>query len=147
MYTLPWVPLLNDSSELTNSSQTQKSILQTQAQLRNTCRTTGLCIWILVFCLYLCLCLFPFSFCFAFIKPALSCSAVSWYERTEEKKSLQRHGSACCVGNTKKTLFLQTCTLPYLTQGHRPSIRILKHTSKRGMNDGVEEGHIVMQVQ
>lgn len=30
-----------------------------------------------------------FSFCFAFIKPALSCSAVSWYERTEKKRAFK----------------------------------------------------------
>lgn len=144
MYTLPWVPMLNDSSELTNSSQIQKKHITNSSsaeEYMSNHRSVHLDSGLLPLPLPL-----PFPF-FLLLCSHQACLVLlgSVLVRTNGgKRSLHRHGSTCCVGNMKKTYFY--IHVPCLIL-HRPSIRILKHTSERGMNDSVEEGHIVMQVQ
>lgn len=144
MYTLPWVPMLNASSELTNSSQnTKKHITNSSSaeEYMSNHRSVHLNSGLLPLPLPLPL-PFPFFLLLCFHQACLVLLGSVLVRTNGGKRSLHRHGSSCCVGNTKKTSFY--IHVPCLIL-HRPSIRILKHTSERGMNDGVEEGqHIVI---
>lgn len=59
---------------------------------------------------------FPFFLLLCFHQACLVLLGSVLVRTNGGKKSLHGHGSTCCAGNMKKTLFLHTCTLPYLTQ-------------------------------
>lgn len=138
MYTLPWVPMLNDSSELTNSSQNTKKHITNSSSAEgymSNHRSVHLNSGLLPLPLPL---PFPFFLLLCFHQACLVLLGSVLVRTNGGKKSLQRHGSACCVGEMKKKTSFYI-HVPCLIL-HRPSIRILKHTSERGMNDGRGRG-------
>lgn len=70
----------------------------------------------LVFCLYLCLCLFPFFLLLCFHQACLVLLGSVLVRTNGGKKKPSKTRISLLCWQHEKNLFLNTCTLPYLTQ-------------------------------